>query len=378
MKLRGPMASAWRWLRPAWPYLRYLAGLGVLALVVWMLSSHTDELSGLNSLFGRLHLWALLPAAAIEAASLASFARMQRELLRAGGVRPRLSSLFGLTLASQAIINSLPAGTAVASVYGFRWFRRFGADDTLAVWALVGTAVAATLSLALVAAAGVALAASYGASLDLIGVVAGVLVVTVLVGALFVYQRSLAVVVAWSLRAAKRLTGRPRADLETSINRVVERLTSVRLGWRQVAVIVGWGLANWMLDCSCFAFAFLAVGAPVPWNGLLLAYGAGQLAANLPITPGGLGAVEGSLTIALVAFGGERTGTVEAVLVYRLVSFWAVLAVGWLSAGWLAMSVRRGRWPRHPSAAPVPAVAVAPGLRPAKRWAAHEQDEGPR
>jgi len=37
------------------------------------------------------------------------------------------------------------------------------------------------------------------------------------------------------------------------------------------------------------------------WKGLLLAYGAGQLAADLPITPGGLGVVEGSLTIALVA-----------------------------------------------------------------------------
>ena len=63
--------------------------------------------------------------------------------------------------------------------------------------------------------------------------------------------------------------------------------------------------------------ALLAVGSSVPWKGLLLAYGAGQLAANLPITPGGLGAVEGSITIALVAFGGGRSVTVEAVLLYH-------------------------------------------------------------
>ena len=36
-----------------------------------------------------------------------------------------------------------------------------------------------------------------------------------------------------------------------------------------------------------FAFSFLAVGAGIPWKGLLLAYGAGQLAATLPIVPGG-------------------------------------------------------------------------------------------
>ena len=100
-----------------------------------------------------------------------------------------------------------------------------------------------------------------------------------------------------------------------------------------MGVVLGWGLVNWVLDCACFAMTFLAIGAPIPWKGLLLAYGAGQLAANLPITPGGLGAVEGSITIALVFFGGSRTTTVEAVLIYRLISFWLVTLVGWLCWG---------------------------------------------
>ncbi len=86
--------------------------------------------------------------------------------------------------------------------------------------------------------------------------------------------------------------------------------------------------------------AFLAVGSPVPWRGLLLAYGAGQLAANLPITPGGLGVVEGSLTIALVAYGGAQTSTVAAVLLYRIISFWASLPVGWVSWAVLAAQER--------------------------------------
>ncbi len=325
-----------------------MVGLGVVALVLWVLSSHTDELSGVSTVFSHLHWWWLVPAVVVDAGSFAAFARMQYELLRAGGVRAPMPALFALTLGSQAIIDSLPAGTAVAAVYGFRWYRRFGADDSLAAWALVGAAVGATVSLALVAAAGVALATSYGASLDLVPVIVGVLLVAVALGALFVYERPLAAVVTWTMRAFHRLTGRPRGDLLAHIHRVVERVTSVRLGWRQVVTIVGWGLATWILDCACFVFSFAAVGAGVPWNGLLLAYGAGQLAANLPITPGGLGAVEGSITIALVAFGGARTSTVEAVLVYRLISFWAELVVGWLSVGWLAAGVRSGRWPRHP------------------------------
>ncbi len=135
-------------------------------------------------------------------------------------------------------------------------------------------------------------------------------------------------------------------------------MTSVRLGLRQGIAVIAWGTANWLFDCSCFAMMFLAVHSTIPWNGLLLAYGAGQLAASLPITPGGLGAVEGSITIALVAFGGAQTATVDAVLMYRLISFWLVLIVGWALWGELALEVRRGRWRRRAFAA---LVEAAPG-----------------
>jgi uncharacterized protein (TIRG00374 family) len=154
----------------------------------------------------------------------------------------------------------------------------------------------------------------------------------------------------------------------------VQWITKVRLGWREVNTIVLWGVGNWLLDCACFAMMFLAVHAPIPWKGLLLAYGAGQLAATLPITPGGLGAVEGSITIALVAFGGVRATTVDAVLIYRLISFWLILVIGWALCGELALQVRRGRWDREALGARVvagvdrtdPAAGasdIGPGLR---------------
>ena len=104
---------------------------------------------------------------------------------------------------------------------------------------------------------------------------------------------------------------------------------------------MSWGIANWTLDCACLALSFMAVGVGIPWRGLLLAYGAGQLAANLPITPGGLGVVEGSLTIALVQFGGAEASTVAAVFLYRLLSFWLELPVGWATWGALTWSARR-------------------------------------
>jgi uncharacterized protein (TIRG00374 family) len=197
----------------------------------------------------------------------------------------------------------------------------------------------------------------------------------VAIGALFVYERPLVAVVGGAVRLSRKLTGRPRGEMTAEIQRVLDRVMIVRLGWRGVGAVVGWGLANWMLDCACFALSFLAIGSGVPLKGLLLAYGAGQLAANLPITPGGLGAVEGSITIALVAFGGERTATVDAVLIYRLISFWLVLVVGWVAWAILATGVRRGRWSRRALDSAVEAV-VPPSAEIAAGRAA-EQSVGP-
>jgi hypothetical protein len=262
------------------------------------------------------------------------------------------------------LTNSLPFGSALASVYGFRWFRRFGADNTLAVWALAGTLVAAVVSLSLVAVIGLAMATGTGASLDLVPVLIGVFAVALAIGSLFVYERPLHAVLSWAVKLSVLVTGRPRGDTVALIDRITAWMTAVRLNWTEIGRIITWGTLNWLLDCACFAMMFLAIGAPIPWKGLLLAYGAGQLAASLPITPGGLGVVEGSITVALVAFGGPEASTAYAVLLYRIISFWMILVIGWLFIGQLALQVRRGRWIRQALSSDVEAGPEAYGPVP--------------
>jgi len=352
-----------RVLRRAWPYIRVAVGFGLVAVAVWVLSSKRAELSGFSTIFQHFDWWWVAPAIVVEIGSYVAFAAMQYELLLAGHLRPPWPPLVKLSFASQAITNSLPIGNAVASVYGFRWFRRFGADNTLAVWALAGTLVAASVSLSLVAIIGLGVAANEGASYDLVPVLIGTFVFMLALGSLFVYERPLHAVVSGVLRLSVALTGRPRGDVHEQIERIMAWMTAVRLSWTQIGRIIGWGTLNWLLDCACFAMMFEAIGAPIPWKGLLLAYGAGQLAATLPITPGGLGVVEGSITVALVAFGGAETSTAFAVLLYRIISFWLILVIGWLLIGQLALQVRWGRWPRQALASEVEAgpVAYQPG-----------------
>ena len=341
--------------RQAWPVARIVIGFALVVLTLWALSSKTSELEGFHTAFAHFDWWWVAPAVIVEIASYFCFAAMQFELLKAGHLRAPWTPLVKLSFASQAITNSLPIGNAVASVYGFRWFRRFGADNTLAVWALAGTFVAATVSLSLLAVVGLGVAAQEGASLDLVPVLIGTFLVTLGIGSLFVYERPLHGVLSMAVKVSVAVTGRPRGDTVELIDRITARMTAVRLNWTEIGRIITWGVLNWVLDCACFAMMFLALGAPIPWKGLLLAYGAGQLAASLPITPGGLGVVEGSITVALVAFGGPEASTAYAVLLYRLISFWLILVVGWLFIAQFALQVRRGRWNRQAMASEVEA-----------------------
>lgn len=336
-----------RWLRWAWPWLKYVVGLGLAGLALWALAGRRSELTGASSTLAHMHWWWVAVATVAEAGSLVAFGIVQRRLLEAGGVEISTLRLTGVTLASTAIANSMPGGPVVASVFAFRQYRQGGADDALAGWTLVAVFVSASVSLALVAAVGVGVAGAEGASLDLVGVTVVVLLGALALGAVFVQRRALVWVVTAAVRGSRRLVGWPRGEAGDVVDAFVRRLTTVTLSLRQALSVLAWGLGNWVLDCSCLALCFLAVGAGIPWRGLLLSYGAAQLAANLPITPGGLGVVEGSLTIALLAFGADQSSTTVVVLLYRIISFWLELPVGWITWGAFA-------WARRPARAPVP------------------------
>ena len=285
------LGSMWR---RRWPVVRALLGVAVVVLAGWVLSSHTDELSGLGQVLDAAWTGAWVVAAVgAEFLSFVSFARLQAGLLKVGSLATPPWTLLKTTFAAQALANSLPGGTAVSAVYSFRWYRRFGAGNTLATWAITGVVLASIISLALVATLGLGLATEQGATLDLIPAIVGALVATVALGALFLYQRPLLWTADRLIRARGRSPSRPSVETEARIHHSIRWIASMDFTWQQIVATVLWATANWLFDCACFALMFLAIGGTVPWKGLLLAYGAGQLATALPITPGGLGCGRG-------------------------------------------------------------------------------------
>jgi len=89
-------------------------------------------------------------------------------------------------------------------------------------------------------------------------------------------------------------------------------------------------LRNWTADCVCLGAAIAVTHTAVPWRGLILAYCLAMAAGSFGITPGGVGVVELTLTASLVAAHVPAERALPAVVIYRLVSFWLVMAVGWI------------------------------------------------
>jgi hypothetical protein len=332
----------------AWAIIRVLGGLALAGFAAWAVTGRKGELAGAASYLEHMDWVWLVVAIVLEIGSIVAYGALQRQILLSGDLDLGLPRSTAITLAYNSLTNSLPGGVAWGSLFSYHQFRVRGADETLSVWAIVADNACAAVTLAALATVGLIVAGSsqtsgLGVVAPTFGVIVGIVVVVVVA-----WRRGLLRTLATgAVGLTKRVTGRPRATPRAVVDRSFARLTAVTPSRRQWGVALSWAMANWVLDCGCLVAAFGVVGAPVPWRGVLLAYGAGQLAANLPITPGGLGVVEGSITIALVAYGGAETTTVAAVLVYRVLSFWASLPIGWGTAVVLEIHRRTGRGQPH-------------------------------
>jgi len=104
---------------------------------------------------------------------------------------------------------------------------------------------------------------------------------------------------------------------------------------RAVAVASGFAYAGWLLFALPLYLAGVALGQPVPL-GLVCFLVPVTVVVGAAPTPGGLGAIEGSLVVLLGALAALPAGDALAVVtLYRLASYWLVIALGGIAALWV-------------------------------------------
>ena len=306
--------------------------------------------------------WAWLPLALLaESGSMASFARNQQHLLKVSGHRITLRSSMAIAYASNAVSLSLPVvGTGLGTAFAYRQFRRRGADHASVGWALTVSGIVSSLAFALLMFIGALLSNSTGATaLGFFGAAATALPMLVILAALRfgAIHRLINRLVAQAVRISRRLFHHPHPEAALAFEELLTRIGRLRATPVQYGYAFYHALRNWGGDCLCLVCAIAAAGGPVPWHGILLAYCLGVTAGSFGLTPGGIGVVEAALTAALVNAGLPASRAVPAVLLYRLVSLWLVIAIGGLVAGVTARRHRRQG---------VPTGSAPPDTRPVR------------
>src|SRR5215472_10009672 len=355
-----PERQVWRrqWAR----VVVVLLAFGVIAAVV-ILDRHAlgQSLSALGGLDPRWFLLAIF----CEMVSLVAFGLSRRRLLRAGGDQARFSSVMAITYAGNALSMSIPfAGAQLAVVFSYQQFRRRGLDPAVTGWALGVSAIASSSALAIVLVAGAfAGGAPVATAVGFLGAAIFALPgITVILALRYPKARILANgVIAWAVGLVRRIFHKPGLD-PAVLDEFLEQLAGIRLRWHQYGEVFALAVVNWLADCACLACAIKATGEPVPWAGLLLAYGAGAVAGSTGVTPGGFLIVEAALTAALAATGMAPGHALAAVLAYRLVNFWMILLGGGATgpAFSRASMTSRGPAPMRRPTAPRPPPPIVP------------------
>ena len=331
-----------RWVRTV------IVVLAVAVLVaVIVVDRHTLEQS--LSALGGLDLGWFALAIVCECLSLTAFGLSRRRLLRADGHRAAFGSVMAITYAGNAVSMSIPfAGAQLAAVFSYQQFRRRGLDPALTGWALGVSAIASSSALALVLVVGaLAGGAPLATAIGFLGAAVFALpAITVILALRYPRARVVANrLLSWVVHQVRRIFRKPGID-PAALDELLERLATIRLGWLSYAEVFALAVANWLFDCACLACAIRATGQPVPWHGLLLAYGAGAVAGRNGVTPGGFLPVEAALTAALTAAGMNAGPALGAVLAYRLVNFWMILLGGGVALIVLTRMKRIREYPR--------------------------------
>jgi len=150
---------------------------------------------------------------------------------------------------------------------------------------------------------------------------------------------ALAILVGLTLIALALPAGRKRlfSRVGSVASQVIPRLLDVAQRPAKLAQGIGGSVLVSVAYILCLAACVQAVGPShvPPLASIAVAYLAGNAAGSFIPTPGGIGAVETALSIALAGAGMHAAQAITAVLLFRTVTFWLPVLAGWVSLHYL-------------------------------------------
>ncbi|MCU1489185.1 MAG: hypothetical protein JWM85_590 [Acidimicrobiaceae bacterium] len=288
----------------------------------------------------RIGIGWLIAGVALEGGSLLCYAFLTRVLLPPDG--QGVFTLFRVGLAGAAVAHVVPGGTAASAGLGYKLLTGLGVDPAAVGFAMasqgMGSAVVLNALLWLSLIISIPLAGFH--PIYLLVAVVGLIVLLLAAVLVYAFTRGEEVAIRVVRRVGDRL---PRVGADRMERLVRQLATSVRAFTRDRRLMrqaLLWAALNWLLDAASLWCFVAALGHFTNPAELFAAYGIANVLAALPITPGGLGLVDGLLPILLASSGASKSVATLGVIGWRLVNFWLPIPLG--AASYLSLRVPRG------------------------------------
>ncbi|MCT7658904.1 lysylphosphatidylglycerol synthase transmembrane domain-containing protein [Mycobacterium deserti] len=319
----GPTRSKYWWLR--WAVL----GIAVVVLTVELVLVWDQLAKAWKSLLSA-NWWWVLAALGVALASMHAFGEIQRKLLRSAGVAVQRWRSQAAFYAGNSLSTTLPGGPVLSATFIYRQQRMWGATPVIASWQLVMSGALQVTTLALL---GLGSAFFLGAKhnpFSLIFTLAGFIMLIVLAQAVASRPDLLDGIGVRVLSWVNYLRAKPADTGVAKFREMLAQLESVKLSRRQLGGAFMWSVFTLVTGVATLLFACYAAGGHPSLPGVTVAFVAARAAGSIPLMPGGLLVVEAVLVPGLVSSGMTLASAISAMLIYRLISWIFIAAIGWV------------------------------------------------
>lgn len=300
----------------------------VYFFVLPLVPGFREAVSDLDPIDPRL----LATGIALQGVSLLCYSLLTRAALVEHGDDIGLLRLFRIQLSTKALGNIVPGGSAASTALGYRLLTMCNVPKPDAAFALATAGIGSAVVLNFILWFGLIVSIPargvnpiYGTA-AIVGVLLMAFAAFLIFGLIDGQGRSERVVRAIARRL--RLDDDHAAEVLSHLGGRIEWLVAERNLLRRVVL---WATLNWLLDMASLWIFIRAFGANLDFDALVVAFGIANVLSVIPITPGGLGIVEGVYIPTLVGFGLSQSTATLGVLSYRVAQYWLPILVGWSS-----------------------------------------------
>lgn len=278
---------------------------------------------------------------ALQFGSWFAYSLLTRSALGEAGSQISRWRMFRIQMSTKALSSIVPGGSAAGSALGYRLLTLSGISGPDAGFALATAGLGSAVLLNLI------FWTSLLVSIPIRGVNA-IYVTAALLGLVIL------LVAAFLVLGLQHGQGRAERFLNwlgrkfrfdpdaatKALRQIAERLEELIADRNLLKRVVIWASLNWLLDAASLWVFLRAFGGSLDVDALLVAFGLANIFAVIPITPGGLGVVEGVYIPTLIGFGLPRRVATLGVASYRLAQLWLPILLG----GILYATLRVGPW----------------------------------